>query len=166
MAPHATSTKNGSPSATCATTFWAACEASGEMTEAAMRAVVAMAVCFFLFNDNSERGTLVSYEHISSACSLSLSLCLRECLRASRTGKERERRDNQENKNLSASRKERASALSEAHAKDTTRTTLRLALEHIPRDAIIAQNRRSKRATVRARALAHSARSSNPSRNN
>jgi len=73
MAPHATSTKNGSPSATCATTFWAACEASGEMTEAAMRAVVAMAVCFFLFNDNSERGTLVSYVHISSACSLSLS---------------------------------------------------------------------------------------------
>jgi len=73
MAPHATSTKNGSPSATCATTFWAACEASGEMTEAAMRAVVAMAVCFFLFNNNSERGTLVSYVHISSACSLSLS---------------------------------------------------------------------------------------------
>jgi hypothetical protein len=136
------------------------------MTEAAMRAVVAMAVCFFLFNDNSERGTLVSYVHISSACSLSLSLCLRECLRASRTRKgERERRDNQENKNLSASRKERASALSEAHAKDTTRTTLRLALEHIPRDAIIAQNR-SKRATVRARALAHSARTANPSRNN
>jgi len=93
MAPHATSTKNGSPSATCATTFWAACEASGEMTEAAMRAVVAMAVCFFLFNNNSERGTLVSYEHISSACSLSLSLCLRECLRASRTGKEREREE-------------------------------------------------------------------------
>jgi hypothetical protein len=38
--------------------------------------------------------------------------------------------------------------------------TLQLTLEHIPRDAIIAQNR-SKRATVRARALAlaHSARS-------
>jgi hypothetical protein len=49
MAPHATSTKNGSPSATCATTFCAACEASGEMTVAAMRAVVAMAVCFICF---------------------------------------------------------------------------------------------------------------------
>ena len=49
IAPHATSTKNGSPSATCATTFCAACEASGEMTVAAMRAVVAMAVCFIYF---------------------------------------------------------------------------------------------------------------------
>ena len=79
MAPHATSTKNGSPSATCATTFWAACEASGEMTEAAMRAVVAMAVCFFLFNDNnSERGTVVSYAYISLKRLLSLSLSVRE----------------------------------------------------------------------------------------
>jgi Zn-dependent oligopeptidase len=43
-------------------------------------------------------------------------------------------------------------ALSEAHAKDTTPITLQLTLEHIPRDAIIAQNR-SKRATIlRARA--------------
>ncbi|CAL6421913.1 unnamed protein product [Bathycoccus prasinos] len=49
IAPHATSTKNGSPSATCATTFCAACEASGEMTVAAMRAVVAMAVCLISF---------------------------------------------------------------------------------------------------------------------
>ena len=49
IAPHATSTKNGSPSATCATTFCAACEASGEMTVAAMRAVVAMAVCLIRF---------------------------------------------------------------------------------------------------------------------
>ena len=49
IAPHATSTKNGSPSATCATTFCAACEASGEMTVAAMRAVVAMAVCLICF---------------------------------------------------------------------------------------------------------------------
>lgn len=156
MAPQATSTKNGSPSATCATTFWAACEASGEMTEAAIRAVVAMAVCFFCLT------TTAKEEHwlvmcIFRALALSLSLCERECLRASRTRKEREKII-KKIKNLSASRKERASALSEAHAKDTTLTTLRLTLEHIPRDAIIAQNR-SKRATVRARALAHSAHS-------
>ena len=120
------------------------------MTEAAMRAVVAMAVCFFLFNNNSERGTLVSYVHISSACSLSLS-----DVSQSLSHKKGEREDNQENKkNLSASRKERASALSEAHAKDKTPITLQLTLEHIPRDSIIAQFR-SKRATIlRARARA------------
>jgi hypothetical protein len=45
IAPQATSTNNGSPSATCATTFCAAWDASGETMEAATSAVVAMTVC-------------------------------------------------------------------------------------------------------------------------
>jgi len=57
-------------------------------------------------------------------------------------------------------------ALSEAHAKDTTPITLQLTLEHIPRDAIIAQNR-SKRATIlRARARSRNPHAANPSSRN
>ena len=91
MAPQATSTKNGSPSATCATTFWAACEASGEMTEAAIRAVVAMAVCFFCLT------TTAKEEHwlvmcIFRALALSLSVCVRESVSEPLAQERRERR--------------------------------------------------------------------------
>ena len=59
IAPQATSTKNGSPSATCATTFCAAWDASGETMEAATSAVVAMTVCC-LFWFQKKRGGFVS----------------------------------------------------------------------------------------------------------
>jgi len=56
IAPQATSTKNGSPSATCATTFCAAWDASGETMEAATSAVVAMTVCCLFWFQKKKRG--------------------------------------------------------------------------------------------------------------
>ena len=56
IAPQATSTKNGSPSATCAMTFCAAWDASGETTEAATSAVVAMTVCCLFWFQKKKRG--------------------------------------------------------------------------------------------------------------
>ena len=65
IAPQATSTNNGSPSATCARTFCAAWDASGETTEAATSAVVAMTVCcsFWL---QKKRGLCESLSSIRS----------------------------------------------------------------------------------------------------
>mgnify|MGYP004121264343 CR=1 FL=1 len=65
IAPQATSTNNGSPSATCAMTFCAAWDASGETTEAATSAVVAMTVCcsFWL---QKKRGLCESLSSIRS----------------------------------------------------------------------------------------------------
>ena len=56
IAPQATSTNNGSPSATCATTFCAAWDASGETMEAATSAVVAMTVCCLFWFQKKKRG--------------------------------------------------------------------------------------------------------------